>query len=65
MLPSMAAVRRACMRLGNAATVSLLLSLIVLLLVDAAPSVARWFLASAALAGLSYATAVVTVYLER
>lgn len=65
MVRFMNAVRRACMRLGNVATASFLLSLAVLLLVDAAPAVAKWFLASAALAGLSYATAILAAYIDQ
>jgi hypothetical protein len=65
MVRTMNAVRRACMRLGYAATASFLLSLAVLLLVDAAPAVAKWFLASAVLAGLSYATALLAAYIDQ
>jgi hypothetical protein len=65
MVRSMNAVRRACMRLGNVATVSFSLSLAVMLLVDAAPTVAKWFLASAALAGLSYGTAILVAYIDQ
>lgn len=61
----LAAVRRSCTRLGAAALVSLLLSTLVMMFLADAPQVATWFLASAVLAGLAYATAIVAAYLER
>jgi hypothetical protein len=52
------------MRLGIAATVSLLLSLGVLMFLVETPPVATWFIASAALAALSYSAALVAAYFE-
>ncbi len=60
---SMEAVRRACMRLGLAATISLLLATAVMMFVVEAPQITTWFVASAALAGLAFGSAVVTAYL--
>ena len=65
MVTPMATVRRACMRLGIAATGSLLLSLGVLMFLVETPPVATWFIASAGLAALSYGTAMVAAYFER
>ncbi len=61
----MGSVRRACMRLGAAATASLLLSVAVMMFLVEAPQVGTWFLASSALAGAAYATALVAAYFER
>lgn len=61
----MGLVRRACVRLGIMATVSLLLSLAVMMFLVEAPQVATWFLASAALAGASYLVALVAAYFEQ
>ena len=61
---AMDSVRRACMRLGIAATISLLLALAVMMFLVEAPQVATWFMASAALAAAAYLTAVVAAYLE-
>lgn len=52
------------MRLGIAATISLLLALAVMMFLVEAPQVATWFMASAALAAAAYLTAVVAAYLE-
>ena len=60
----MGSVQRGCMRLGMAAVLSLFLSLTVLMFVVEAPVVVTWFLASAALAALSYAAAIAAAYLE-
>ncbi len=65
MVAPMGTVRRACMRLGIVATGSLLMSLAVMMLLVETPQIAEWFLASAALAGLSYAAALVAAYLEQ
>ena len=61
----MGSVKRACLRLGIAATVSLLFALAVMMFLVEAPPVATWFLASAALAAASYLTALIAGYLER
>jgi hypothetical protein len=61
----MGAVQRACMRLGVAATVSLLLALVVMMFLVEAPQVGTWFMASAALAGSAYLTALVASYFGR
>jgi hypothetical protein len=61
----MGAVKRACLRLGAAATMSLLLSLAVMMFLVEAPQVGTWFLASSALGGAAYATAVVAAYFEQ
>ncbi len=50
------------MRLGLAATISLLLATVVMMFVVEAPQVTTWFIASAALAGLSFGSAVVSAY---
>jgi HD-like signal output (HDOD) protein len=65
MVRHMGTVRRACMRLGLAATASLLLSLVVMMLLVETPQIARWFLASAALAGLSYGAALLAAHFEQ
>ena len=52
------------MRLGVASTVSLFISLLVLMFVFDTPAVGRWFLASAALAALSFGAALVADCLE-
>jgi hypothetical protein len=57
-------VARACLRLGIAATASLLLALLVLMFLFDTPAVGRWFLASAALAGLTFAAALVARRLD-
>ena len=61
----MGSVRRACLRLGIAATISLLLALVVMMFLVEAPQVGTWFAASAVLAGTSYVTALVAAYFER
>jgi hypothetical protein len=53
------------MRLGVAATASLFLSLIVLMFLFDTPSVGRWFVASAALAALSFAVALIASRFEQ
>lgn len=60
-----APVRRGCMRLGGAATLSLLGSLVVMSCIAETPQVGAWFLASAALAGLAYGTAILAACCER
>jgi hypothetical protein len=60
----MAPIRRACLRLGVAATVSLLLSMTVMMFLVEAPQVSTWFLASASLAALSYGAALIARYFE-
>ncbi len=60
----MGSVKRACMRLGIAATISLLLALAVMMLLVEAPQVGIWFIASAALAAAAYLTALVAAYFE-
>ena len=65
MVRAMGTVRRACLRLGTAATGSLVLSLVVLTFLVETPPIAKWFLASAALAGLSYAAALVAAHFEQ
>jgi hypothetical protein len=52
------------MGLGLAATGSLLLALVVLTAVADTPSVGRWFLASAVLAGLAYLAAIVSWHFD-
>ena len=61
----MGSVKRACMRLGNAATVSLLVALGVMMFLVEAPQVGTWFMASAVLAAGAYATASVAAYFEQ
>ena len=61
----MGSVKRACMRLGIAATISLLLALGVMMFLVEAPQVATWFIASAALAAGAYVTASVAAYFEQ
>jgi hypothetical protein len=53
------------MRLGIAATISLLLALGVMMFLVEAPQVATWFIASAALAAGAYVTASVAAYFEQ
>jgi hypothetical protein len=53
------------MRLGGAATLSLLGSLVVMSCIAETPQVGAWFLASAALAGLAYGTAILAACCER
>ena len=65
MMPNtLVAIRRACLWLGALATVSLLLALAVMLFLYETPQTARWFLASAALAGVSYLTALLAARWE-
>jgi len=61
----MGSVKRACLRLGIAATISLLLALGVMMFLAEAPQVASWFMASAALAAGAYATASVAAYFDQ
>ena len=61
----MGAVKQACLWLGIAASISLVLSLSVMLFLFETPQVATWFGASAALAGLSFVTALAAHYLEQ
>jgi len=61
----MGSVKRACLRLGIAATVSLLLALAVLMFLVEAPPVGTWFLASAALAAASFLTALIAAHFEQ
>lgn len=65
MVRAMDSVRRACVRLGTVALLSVVLSLLVMLFVIETRQVARWFVASAALAGAAYVTAAVAAYLDR
>jgi hypothetical protein len=53
------------MRLGLAATLSLLLALAVMTFLTETPQVGTWFMASAALAGGAYLTALVVNFLEQ
>jgi hypothetical protein len=62
---SKGSVTRACLRLGAAATVSALVSLVVVLFLAESPPVATWFLASAVLAALVFTAALLCAYLER
>ncbi len=55
-----ATMTRTFLWLGIAASVSLLLALAVMTLVVDAPQIARWFLASAIVAGVSFLAAVIT-----
>ena len=64
MVARMAAVRRACLALGIAATLSLLVALVVMMFLFETRPVATWFIASAALAGLSFGAALIAAYLE-
>jgi len=57
-------ITRGCLRLGIAATISLFLALVVLMFVFDTPGVSRWFLASACLAGLSFAAALLAARFE-
>jgi hypothetical protein len=61
---ALAAIRRGCVRLGAVATASLLLALTTLMFLVEAPPVVTWFIASAALAGLCYAVALVAALCE-
>ncbi len=61
----MRSVKRACLRLGAAAAVSMVLALVVMSFLIEARPIATWFLASATLAGLSYAVAIVAGYFEQ
>jgi hypothetical protein len=61
----MSSVKRACLRLGAVAIVSMVLSLAVMSFLIEAQPVATWFLASATLAGLSYAVAIVAGHFEQ
>ena len=61
----MGSVKRACLWLGIAATVSLLCALAVMMFLVEAPSVGTWFLASAALAAASYLTALIATHFEQ
>ena len=61
----MGSVKRACLRLGIAATVSLLVALAVLMFLVEAPQVGTWFLASAALAAASFLTALIAAHFEQ
>lgn len=61
----MGSVKRACLRLGIAATVSLLFALAVMMFLVEAPPVGTWFLASAALAAGSYLMALIAAYFEQ
>jgi hypothetical protein len=65
MVRTMGSVKRACLRLGAAATLSLLLALVVMMFLVETPQVGTWFAASAALAAGSYLTALVAAYFER
>ena len=60
----MAAVRRACVRLGVMAMASLLVSLIVLMFLVEAPIVVTWFIASAALTLLAFGSAAAVSFWE-
>lgn len=60
----MGSVKRACMRLGIAATLSLLLALAVMMFLVEAPQVGTWFMASAALAAGAYLTALIAAHFE-
>ena len=61
----MRSVRQACVWLGTCSLVSLFLALGVLMFLLEARSVVTWFVASAALAGLAYAAALVAAYFEQ
>ena len=61
----MGSVKRACLRLGIAATMSLLFALGVMMLLVEAPQVGTWFLASAALAAASFVTALIAAHFEQ
>jgi hypothetical protein len=61
----MGSVKRACLRLGIAATVSLLFALVVMMFLVEARPVATWFMASAALAGAAYLMALIAAYFEQ
>lgn len=57
-------VKRGCLWLGMAAMVSVLVSLGVMMFLVETLTVARWFLASAVLAALSYVVAIAVAYFE-
>jgi hypothetical protein len=61
----MGSIKRACLRLGVAATVSLVCALAIMLFLVEAPQVGTWFLASAALAAASFLTAVIAAHFEQ
>jgi len=61
----MGAIKRACVRLGIAATASLVLSVAVMMFLVEVPQVATWFLASAALVAGSYLAALTAAYFEQ
>jgi hypothetical protein len=52
------------MRLGIAATISLLLALMVMMFLVEAPQMGTWFMASAALAAGAYGSALIAAYFE-
>lgn len=58
-------MKRACLRLGAAAMISMVVSLAVMSFLVEAQPIATWFLASATLAGLSYAVAIAVGYFEQ
>jgi len=62
--PPMRAIKRACLRLGVVATISLLLAFVVMMFLVEAPQVGRWFAASAVVALASYVTALVAAHFE-
>lgn len=61
----MGSVKRGCVWLGSAATVSLLVALAVMMFLVEAPQVGTRFLVSSVLAVSAYATALVAAYFER
>jgi len=61
----MGSVKRACLGLGVAATISLLVSLVVMMFLFETPQIATWFSASAALAGLAFVSALIAHHFER
>jgi hypothetical protein len=61
----MGSIKRACLRLGMAATVSLLGALAIMLFLVEAPQIGTWFLASAALAGAAFLTALIAAHFEQ
>jgi hypothetical protein len=61
----MSSVKRACLRVGAAAMISMVLALAVMSFLLEARPIATWFLASATLAGLSYAVAIAVGYFEQ
>ena len=60
----MASVKRGCLWLGMLAMLSLFVSLGVMMFLVETAGVARWFLASAVLAALSYTVAIAMAYFE-